>query len=39
MRLRARKSAGRFTEKEFAEKWVGNMEVLVGLQENRARKT
>ena len=32
MRLRARKSAKRFTEQAFAEKWVKNMETLVRLQ-------
>ncbi|KAF2086093.1 glycosyltransferase family 4 protein [Saccharata proteae CBS 121410] len=32
MRLRARRSAGRFTERVFADKWVDQMEKLVGLQ-------
>jgi alpha-1,2-mannosyltransferase len=32
MRQRARKSAKRFTEKAFAEKWVENMGALVALQ-------
>ncbi|KAF2490976.1 alpha-1,2-mannosyltransferase ALG11 [Lophium mytilinum] len=39
MRLRARKSALRFTDRIFAEKWIGNMERLVQLQERRARKS
>lgn len=32
MRLRARKSAKRFSEEVFAERWVEHMERLVGLQ-------
>ncbi|KIW05177.1 uncharacterized protein PV09_03726 [Verruconis gallopava] len=32
MRQRARKSATRFTEQAFAEKWVKNMQTLVTLQ-------
>jgi alpha-1,2-mannosyltransferase len=35
MRQRARKSAQRFTEKEFAEKWIENVEALVSLQKAR----
>ncbi|KAL3472766.1 hypothetical protein BJX99DRAFT_249402 [Aspergillus californicus] len=31
MRLRARKSALRFTEEEFSKKWVGEVEKLVGM--------
>jgi alpha-1,2-mannosyltransferase len=33
MRLRARKSAKRFTEEVFEVKWVENMEMLIALQE------
>ena len=33
MRLRARKSAGRFTEEVFARKWIMHMEQLVLLQQ------
>lgn len=32
MRLRARKSAHRFTEEAFATKWVGQVEKLVQLR-------
>ncbi|KAH6639750.1 hypothetical protein C7974DRAFT_389126 [Boeremia exigua] len=38
MRLRARKSAGRFTDAAFAEKWLRNMDKLVRLQVQRASK-
>lgn len=34
MRLRARKSAQRFTEAEFAKKWIVGMEELFGLRKN-----
>jgi alpha-1,2-mannosyltransferase len=39
MRLRARKSAKRFTEEEFAKGWVRNMEVLVQLREGFEKAT
>lgn len=35
MRRRARKSAARFTDRVFAEKWIGNMDQLIGLQTSR----
>jgi alpha-1,2-mannosyltransferase len=38
MRHRARKSAGRFTDFGFAEKWLANMEKLVDLQVDRSKK-
>jgi alpha-1,2-mannosyltransferase len=38
MRLRARKSAERFTDAGFAEKWLVNMEKLVSLQIARTNK-
>ncbi|KAH9881635.1 asparagine-linked glycosylation protein [Plenodomus lingam] len=38
MRHRARKSAERFTDRGFAESWLKNMEVLVALQIQQARK-
>lgn len=38
MRLRARKSAGRFTDRGFAEKWIANMDRLVELYGSRAVK-
>jgi alpha-1,2-mannosyltransferase len=38
MRHRARKSAGRFTDLVFAEKWLANMEKLVALQVDRSKK-
>ncbi|KAF1849928.1 glycosyltransferase family 4 protein [Cucurbitaria berberidis CBS 394.84] len=37
MRHRAQKSAERFTDRGFAEKWLKNMETLVALQVERAR--
>jgi len=36
MRLRARESAKRFTEEEFAKGWVREMEKLVRLRQLRA---
>jgi alpha-1,2-mannosyltransferase len=33
MRLRARQSAQRFTEEEFAKKWISQMEKLVKLRQ------
>jgi alpha-1,2-mannosyltransferase len=33
MRLRARRSAQRFTEEEFAKKWISQMERLVKLRQ------
>ena len=36
MRLRARESAKRFTEEEFAKGWVVQMERLVQLRQSRA---
>ncbi|EAS33000.3 alpha-1,2-mannosyltransferase [Coccidioides immitis RS] len=36
MRMRARKSAQRFTEEEFEKKWLGDMEKLVDLRVQRA---
>jgi alpha-1,2-mannosyltransferase len=36
MRHRARKSASRFTDRGFAEKWIRNMDQLVGLQVSRS---
>lgn len=39
MRLRARKSAKRFTEEEFAKGWIRNMEVLVKLREGFEAKS
>lgn len=38
MRQRARKSAERFTDGGFAEKWLKNMEELVTLQIQRAKQ-
>jgi alpha-1,2-mannosyltransferase len=38
MRKRARKSAERFTDLGFAEKWLTNMDKLVALQIARAKK-
>jgi alpha-1,2-mannosyltransferase len=38
MRHRARKSAERFTDLGFAEKWLTNMEKLVALRVARAKK-
>lgn len=38
MRQRARKSAGRFTDREFADKWLRNMQKLVKLQVERTSK-
>ncbi|KAI8934240.1 asparagine-linked glycosylation protein [Plenodomus lindquistii] len=38
MRQRARKSAERFTDRGFAERWLKNMEVLVMLQTQRTTK-
>jgi alpha-1,2-mannosyltransferase len=38
MRLRARRSAERFTDAVFAEKWLINMEKLVALQMQRMKK-
>jgi len=32
VRLRARKSAKRFTEEEFAKRWTAQMEALVGMR-------
>ena len=37
MRLRARKSAQRFTEEEFARKWLNELEKLVRLQIRRRK--
>lgn len=37
MRLRARKSATRFSEEVFAERWVEHMERLVRLQTERMK--
>jgi alpha-1,2-mannosyltransferase len=37
MRLRARKSAKRFSEEVFAERWVEHMERLVSLQNPMGR--
>lgn len=39
MRLRARKSAKRFSEEVFATAWVGQMEKLVALQESMRPKS
>jgi len=36
MRKRARHSAKRFTEEEFARGWVGQMDILVKLRERWA---
>ena len=38
MRHRARKSAERFTDRGFAEKWLKNMEKLVALQVERSKR-
>ncbi|EOA81205.1 glycosyltransferase family 4 protein [Exserohilum turcica Et28A] len=38
MRRRARRSAERFTDKTFADKWLGNAEKLVALQIKRTSK-
>ncbi|KAF2184349.1 glycosyltransferase family 4 protein [Zopfia rhizophila CBS 207.26] len=38
MRQRARKSARRFTDRGFAEKWIRNMDQLVRLQVSRAER-
>lgn len=38
MRRRARKSAERFTDRGFAEKWLANMDRLVRLQIARGDK-
>jgi alpha-1,2-mannosyltransferase len=37
MRQRARKSAERFTDRGFAEKWLRNMDKLVKLQVDRTK--
>ena len=37
MRQRARKSAERFTDQVFAERWLKNMDKLVKLQIERAK--
>jgi len=39
MRQRARKSAERFTDRGFAERWLKNMEILVALEVQRSRKS
>ena len=36
VRQRARKSAKRFTEEEFARKWLAQMSVLVDLQKQQS---
>jgi alpha-1,2-mannosyltransferase len=36
MRLRARQSAKRFTEEEFAKRWIIQMEKLVELRQKKA---
>ncbi len=38
MRRRARKSAKRFTDRQFAEKWLTNMDKLVELYVERTQK-
>jgi alpha-1,2-mannosyltransferase len=38
MRQRARRSAQRFTDRSFADKWLVNIEKLVALQIDRAKK-
>ena len=38
MRCRARKSAERFTDRGFADKWLANMDKLVALQVERTKK-
>lgn len=38
MRLRARRSAERFTDRVFAESWLKNMDKLVRLQIERTKK-
>ncbi|KAH7359964.1 hypothetical protein BKA66DRAFT_215570, partial [Pyrenochaeta sp. MPI-SDFR-AT-0127] len=38
MRQRARKSADRFTDRGFAEKWLHNMEELVALQIEKTKR-
>lgn len=38
MRDRARRSAKRFTDKVFAEKWIQNMDQLIHLQVSRGSK-
>ncbi|KAH7085127.1 hypothetical protein BKA63DRAFT_559773 [Paraphoma chrysanthemicola] len=38
MRQRARRSAQRFTDRSFADKWLVNTEKLVALQVDRAKK-
>lgn len=38
MRHRARKSALRFTDRGFAEKWIQNMDQLVRLQVSRSAR-
>jgi alpha-1,2-mannosyltransferase len=37
MRRRARKSAERFTDRGFADKWLANMDKLVALQVERTK--
>ena len=39
IRIRARKSALRFTDRGFAEKWIKHMERLVNLQIEKAPET
>jgi alpha-1,2-mannosyltransferase len=36
MRLRARQSAKRFTEEQFAKRWVSQMEILVKMRQMRS---
>ncbi|KAK3044127.1 hypothetical protein LTS18_002113, partial [Coniosporium uncinatum] len=38
MRLRARESAKRFNEAQFAQKWVGHLERLIALRIERGGK-
>lgn len=38
MRLRARKSAQRFTEEEFWGKWIGEVEKLVGMRKEQEQR-
>ena len=38
VRIRARKSATRFTEEEFAKRWVTQMEKLVVLRPSQSKK-
>jgi alpha-1,2-mannosyltransferase len=39
MRLRARQSAKKFTEEQFAKGWISGMEILVKLQQRQLKSS